>query len=81
MDKAEIESRVIGVLVEELGLPRERVGLDSTLEEGLGLDSLGMVELFLGLEGAFGIRISDEEAEQVTTVGQAAEVVASKLAR
>lgn len=79
MDRAEIESKLSDVLVDELGLERDKVAADATFEEDLEVDSLGVVELLMALEDTFGVTIADEEAEQIVTVGQAVDLVEQKL--
>ncbi len=75
MERPEIEARLIDLLVRELGVERGAIRPESSLEEDLGLDSLGMVELLLALEDACGVSIPDEQAEQITTVGAAIDAV------
>jgi acyl carrier protein len=79
MDRPQIEAKLIDLLVEELGLERENIAMDSKFEEDLEVDSLGVVELLMALEDNFGVQIPDEEAEGITTVGQAVDVVQAKL--
>jgi acyl carrier protein len=79
MERAEIESKLSDLLVEELGLDRDKITLAATFEEDLEVDSLGVVELLMALEDNFDVKIPDEEAETITTVGQAVEVIVSKL--
>ncbi|MDR9449850.1 MAG: acyl carrier protein [Acidimicrobiia bacterium] len=80
MEKSEIESRIKNLLVSELGLDESKVSMDATFEEDLEVDSLGVVELLMALEDEFGVKIPDEEAEEISTVGEAVNVVAAKLA-
>ena len=79
MERSEIESKLGDLLVEELGLDRDKVTADARFEEDLEVDSLGVVELLMALEDGFGVKIADEEAEQIATVGQAVDIVESKL--
>jgi acyl carrier protein len=79
MDRSEIESKLTDLLVEELGIERDRISMDATFEEDLEVDSLGVVELLMALEDNFGVKIPDEEAEQIGTVGQAVDLVEQKL--
>jgi acyl carrier protein len=79
MERAEIESKLSGLLVDELGLDADKITMDSRFEEDLEVDSLGVVELLMALEDNFGVQIPDEEAEQLTTVGQAVDLVEQKL--
>lgn len=80
MERSEIESRIKNLLVSELGLDEARVSAEATFEEDLEVDSLGVVELLMALEDEFGVKIPDEEAEEIGTVGEAVDVVAAKLA-
>ncbi len=80
MDRSEIENRIKNLLVSELGLDESRVSAEATFEEDLEVDSLGVVELLMALEDEFGVKIPDEEAEEIGTVGEAVDVVEAKLA-
>jgi len=79
MDRAEIESQLSDLLVDELGIERDNIRMDAKFEEDLEVDSLGVVELLMALEDNFGVKIPDEEAEQIGTVGEAVDLVEKKL--
>lgn len=79
MERSEIEAKLTDLLVEELGLDRAKVTASARFEEDLEVDSLGVVELLMALEDGFGVKIADEEAEMIATVGQAVDIVESKL--
>jgi len=79
MERAEIESKLTDLLVEELGLDADKITMEATFEEDLEVDSLGVVELLMALEDNFGVQIPDEEAEAIGTVGQAVDIVELKL--
>ncbi|MFO7292014.1 MAG: acyl carrier protein [Actinomycetes bacterium] len=79
MDRAEVAERLKEVLVSELGLDADKITDDASFEEDLEVDSLGVVELLMALEDEFGVKIPDEEAENIHTVGQAVDLVHSKL--
>ena len=79
MERADVEAKLVDLLVEELGLDREKITMDARFEEDLDVDSLGVVELLMALEDNFGVKIPDEEAEAIGTVGQAVDVVLAKL--
>ena len=79
MEKSEIHEKLSAVLVEELGLDADKITADAKFEEDLEVDSLGVVELLMALEDNFGVAIPDEEAESIETVGQAVDLVHSKL--
>ncbi|HSJ70405.1 MAG: acyl carrier protein [Acidimicrobiia bacterium] len=79
MERSEIESKLTGLLVDELGLDADKITMESRFEEDLEVDSLGVVELLMALEDNFGVQIPDEEAESLTTVGEAVALVEQKL--
>lgn len=66
-----IEERVTDIVVEQLGLERDKVQPDSKFVDDLGADSLDTVELVMALEEEFDIEIPDEEAEKITTLKEA----------
>jgi acyl carrier protein len=65
------------LLTEEFGVPEDDVTPDATFE-ALGLDSLDVVELTLVLEEKTGVKLEDEELEDVRTVGDAVNKVKEK---
>jgi len=79
MERSEIQAKLIELLVAELGLAPERISLEASFEKDLEVDSLGVVELLMALEDAFGVSIPDEEAEKIVTVGDAIGLIAEKL--
>ena len=79
MDRSEVSERMNGVLVSELGLDASKIKDDAHFEEDLDVDSLGVVELLMALEDEFDVKIPDEEAESIVTVGQAIDLVHGKL--
>jgi len=79
MDRSEVSERLTGVLVSELGLDESKIRDDAHFEEDLDVDSLGVVELLMALEDEFDVKIPDEEAESIVTVGQAVDLVHKKL--
>ena len=79
MDRAEVEKKLTGLLVDELGVEADRISMEATFEEDLEIDSLGVVELLMALEDNFDVKIPDEEAEKIGNVGEAVDLVISKL--
>jgi len=79
MDRSEIESRLRDVLVSELGLDADKINTAANFEQDLDVDSLGVVELLMAMEDEFGVKIPDDEAEHIHTVGEAIELVHTKL--
>jgi acyl carrier protein len=79
MDRSEVSERLTGVLVSELGLDASKIRDEAHFEEDLDVDSLGVVELLMALEDEFDVKIPDEDAESIVTVGQAVDLVHSKV--
>jgi acyl carrier protein len=70
-----IEVRLRRIISEQLGVDESQVVPSASFEEDLNADSLDLVELIMSLEEEFGIEISEEDAEKIRTVGDAAEYV------
>ena len=79
MEVNEVFEKVKNLFVEELGIDAEKVTMEAKLEEDLEIDSLGIVEVVMAFEDEFGIQIDDEELTDVGTVGQAVNLLHSKL--
>ncbi|HKP30228.1 MAG TPA: acyl carrier protein [Gemmatimonadales bacterium] len=76
---ANVEERVKDIIVEELGVEREKLTAEASFMEDLGADSLDTVELVMAFEKEFDIDIPDEEAEKLRTVGDALKYLHEKL--
>ena len=70
--------KVVNVVVDQLGVKEQEVRPEARFIEDLGADSLDTVELIMALEEEFGIEIPDEEAEKITTVGDAIKYIEEK---
>ena len=79
MERSEIESKVRKVLAEQLAVEESQVTPEARFAEDLNADSLDLTEAVLALEDEMGIEIPEDEMENVKTVGQAIEMVATKL--
>jgi acyl carrier protein len=71
MDMKQLEEKVKDIIVEELGVERDKLTDGASFMEDLGADSLDTVELVMAFEKEFDIDIPDEEAEKLRTVGDA----------
>ena len=69
--------RVKNVIVDQLSVDADEVTLEASFVDDLGADSLDVVELIMGLETEFDIEIPDEDAEKISTVGDAVEYIMS----
>ena len=67
--KSDISSGVRTIIHEKLGVEESAIVDTASFSTDLGLDSLDVLEAFMEMEKAFNIKISDEEAEKLTTVG------------
>jgi acyl carrier protein len=68
---ADTFSEVKDVIVELLNVDADKVTIDARFREDLEADSLDLVELIMAFEDKFGGEISDEDAQKITTVGEA----------
>ena len=71
----EIKDEVIKIIKENLGLDEKEITPNASFLNDLGADSLDTVELVMALEEKFDLEISDEEAEKITTVGEAIDYI------
>jgi acyl carrier protein len=76
-----IADKVKEIVVQQLGVAEDQVAPEAKFIEDLGADSLDQVELVMALEEEFGADIPDEEAEKLTTVGDAIKYIESVQAK
>lgn len=79
MDEKEAFERVKKVTISQLNVNSEEVNMEASFTKDLGADSLDQVELVMALEEEFGMEIPDEEAEKITTVGEAVKFISSHI--
>lgn len=75
MVEDEIAERVKRIIEEQLMVDASEITEKATFIDDLGADSLDIVEMIMELEEEFGIEIPDEDAEKITTVGEAIEYI------
>lgn len=80
VSRDEIRDKVIDTVAKNFKLEADAVTEEKSFADDLGADSLEQVELVMSLEEEFGIQISDEEAEQIRTVGDAINFIAERAA-
>jgi acyl carrier protein len=79
MERDEVMKLVRDHLSTELEVPPERIQPETRFREDLDADSLDLYELVMELEDRYGIRVSEEEAAQIETVGDAVDFVTARV--
>ena len=79
MDRDEAFTKFRACTVEVLAVPEDKVVTTASFADDLDADSLDLVELVMALEEAFDITVEETELEDITTVGQAFDLISSKL--
>ncbi len=78
---ANLEEKVKDIIVDELGVEREKLVPEAKFMEDLGADSLDTVELVMAFEKEFEVDIPDEDAEKLRTVGDALKYLHEKIGK
>ena len=73
-----VEEKIKSIISEQLGVKTEEVTPKASFIDDLGADSLDTVELIMALEEEFSVEIPDEDAEKMTTVGDAIKYIEEK---
>lgn len=68
---SDITAKVQAIIVDKLGVDESEVTLEASFTNDLGADSLDTVELIMEFEKEFDLAIPDDEAEKISTVGEA----------
>ena len=68
---SDVKSKVVSIIVDKLGVDEGEVTNEASFTNDLGADSLDTVELIMEFEKEFDIQIPDDQAENISTVGQA----------
>lgn len=74
-----VNEKLRKIIADQLGVEEERVTMEAHFIEDLNADSLDLVELIMALEEEFGVEISDEDANSLTTVGAAQDYISEHL--
>ncbi len=76
-----VEEKIKSIIAEQLGVKAEEVVPGASFIDDLGADSLDTVELIMALEEEFNVEIPDEDAEKMTSVGDAIKYIEEKAAK
>ncbi len=79
MTKEEVVAKLKDIVSDRLDVEKDQVTPEKSFVEDLGADSLDIVELIMGIEEEFDIEIPDEDAEKLTSVGEAMNYTLSKI--
>jgi len=69
--KMDVEAKVKEIIIDKLGVEESQITPEASFTNDLGADSLDIVELVMGFESEFDVSIPDEDAEKISTVGDA----------
>ncbi|GAB6282344.1 MAG: acyl carrier protein [Ignavibacterium sp.] len=75
----DVEAKVKEIIIDKLGVEENQITTEASFTNDLGADSLDIVELIMGFESSFNISIPDEDAEKITTVGDAIKYLKDKV--
>ncbi len=74
---ADTYSEIKAIIIDLLGSDESKINMDARFREDLEADSLDLVELIMAFEDKFGAEISDEDAQKITSVGEAVRYIDS----
>ena len=76
---ADVEAKVKEIIINKLGVEAGQITPEASFTNDLGADSLDTVELVMEFEKAFNLQIPDEDAEKISTVGDAVRYISGKI--
>jgi acyl carrier protein len=76
---SDIQGQITNILIEKIGIAPTEATIDANFIKDLGIDSLDYAEIVMEFEQTFNIRIPDNDAERLQTIGQAVEYINEKL--
>jgi acyl carrier protein len=79
LGKEDLFEKIKAIIIDQLGTDEDKITMESRFREDLEADSLDQVELIMAFEDEFGDEISDEDAQQIRTVGEAVEYVLGRM--
>ncbi len=79
MSSQEVQDKVIGIIADQLGVDAKTINRDTDIANDLGADSLDFAELMIVFEEKFDIDIVEEDAQNITTVGQVIDNIEKQL--
>ena len=79
MKMEEVQKKLKEIVMDRLNAEEDQIKPEASFVEDLGADSLDIVELIMGIEEEFDIEIPDEDAEKLTSVGEAMNYTLAKL--
>lgn len=77
----DVQKKITAILIDKLGIPESEVTTDASFVRDLGIDSLDYAELVMEFEQTFDIKIPDDDAEKMQTIGEAVSYIQSKLGK
>ncbi|MGL6194333.1 MAG: acyl carrier protein [Thermoguttaceae bacterium] len=76
---ASVQERVVNIIAEQLGVNKEQITTATDIANDLGADSLDIAELMIAFEEEFDIDIVEEDAQNITTVGQVVDHISKAI--
>jgi len=72
--REDTQAKIVDIIVDKLSIPRETIKPEATFKD-IGADSLDIVEIIMSFEEIFGIEIKDEDAEKITNIKEAIDLI------